>query len=81
MGSIAARLQSEKDATSASTLRQVRNNAMDGSVVLDINLRSPWYDPKNVLDLARGESSNPKKLALLKLNEEELVILEDWCDL
>lgn len=81
VGSIAARLQSEKDATSASTIRQVRNNAMGESIVLDVNLRSPWYDSKNVLDLARGQSSNAKKLALLKLNEEELVILEDWCDL
>lgn len=77
MGTIAARLQSDHDATSASTLNALRNNARGGSVVLDVNLRSPWYEPQNVLELARGDSSS--KLALIKLNEDELVILEDWC--
>eukprot|EP00804_Cyclotella_cryptica_P007088 CCRYP_014515-RA/>CCRYP_014515-RA protein AED:0.01 eAED:0.01 QI:87/1/1/1/1/1/2/3376/443 len=82
MGTIAARLQFEHGATSASTLTAVRNNAPEGSVVLDVNLRSPWYNPRHVLELARGEcssSKDAKKLALLKLNEEELVVLEDWC--
>jgi fructokinase len=80
MGTIAGRLQSEKGATSASTLSAVRNNAPNGSVVLDVNLRSPWYDSDKVIALARGDSSS-RKLALLKLNDEELVVLEDWCGL
>lgn len=83
MGTIAARLPSERGATSASTLTAIRNNAPQGSVVLDLNLRSPWYDPRSVLELTRGggssSSKDAKKLALLKLNEEELAILEDWC--
>ncbi|KAL7521604.1 hypothetical protein ACHAWX_006620 [Stephanocyclus meneghinianus] len=82
MGTIAARLQSQHGATSASTLTAVRNKAPEGSVVLDVNLRSPWYDPQRVLELARGgdsSSKDRKKLALLKLNEEELVLIEDWC--
>jgi fructokinase len=78
MGTIAARLQSDKGATSASTLTTVRNKARDGSVVLDVNLRSPWYNPQNVLELARG-GDFANKLALLKLNEDELVVLEEWC--
>jgi fructokinase len=80
MGTIAGRLQSEKGATSAFTLSAVRNNAPNGSVVLDVNLRSPWYDSDKVLALARGDNSS-RKLALLKLNDEELVILEGWCGL
>lgn len=80
MGTIAGRLQSEKGATSSSTLSAVRNNAPNGSVVLDVNLRSPWYDSDKVITLARGDSSS-RKLALLKLNDEELAILEDWCGL
>lgn len=81
IGTIAARLQSEHNATSSATLNTIRNEASPGSVVLDVNLRSPWYEPKNVLQLARGDSSGSSKLALLKLNEDELVILEDWCGL
>jgi fructokinase len=83
LGTIAARLRSERGATSASTLTEIRNNAPEGSVVLDVNLRSPWYNPQSVLELARGahtsSSRDVKKLALLKLNEEELVLLEEWC--
>jgi len=82
MGTIAARLQSEHGATSASTLTAIRKKAPEGSVVLDVNLRSPWYDPQHVVELARGGESSSKdgrKLALLKLNEEELVLLEHWC--
>lgn len=81
IGTIAGRLQSEHNATSYVTLNTIRNEAPPGSVVLDVNLRSPWYEPKNVLKLARGNSSGSSKLALLKLNEDELVILEDWCGL
>lgn len=81
MGTIAARLESKEGASSASTLSTVRNTAGDGSVILDVNLRSPWYDTHNILELARGNSTNINKLALLKLNEEELVILEEWCNL
>lgn len=80
MGTIAARLQSENEATSASTLSTVRNKAQVGSIVLDVNLRSPWYDSQRVLELARGSASS-SKLALLKLNEDELVLLEGWCGL
>jgi len=97
MGTIAGRLQNnnEHGATSSTTLATIRNGAPEGTVVLDVNLRSPWYTPESVLKLARGtttaksssegssddEQQSPSKLALLKLNEEELVILEQWCEL
>jgi len=88
MGTIAGRLKNDHGATSLTTLMTIRNNAPEGSVVLDVNLRSPWYTPETVLKLAQGaakegsessEEKSPKKLALLKLNEEELCILEQWC--
>lgn len=84
MGTIAGRLQDEQGATSSSTLMNVRNNAPDGTVVLDVNLRSPWYTSEGVLKLARGgldTATSSKKLALLKLNDEELIALEEWCGL
>mmetsp|Transcript_6195 Transcript_6195/g.15414 ORF Transcript_6195/g.15414 Transcript_6195/m.15414 type:complete len:470 (+) Transcript_6195:98-1507(+) len=85
MGTIAARLGNNQGATSSSTLASIRNDAPEGTVVLDVNLRSPWYAPEPVLELARGRASegegmSEKKLALLKLNEEELCVLEHWCD-
>jgi len=79
MGMIAARLKGEHGATSAETLSAVRNTAAEGTVVLDVNLRSPWYSPEMVLGLARGEDD--KRLALLKVNEEELSVLAGWCGL
>jgi len=88
MGTIAGRLHNNYGATSLSTLMSVRNTAPEGTVILDINLRSPWYTEETVLELARGGSSSSsssekekkrKKLSLLKVNEEELAILEQWC--
>jgi len=81
MGTIAGRLDNDHGATSLSTLVSVRNSAPEGTVVVDINLRSPWYKEETVLELIRGssEEKEKKKLALLKVNEEELVILERWC--
>eukprot|EP00984_Skeletonema_dohrnii_P027005 scaffold16436_cov118-Skeletonema_dohrnii-CCMP3373.AAC.2 len=81
MGTIAGRLDNDHGATSLSTLMSVRNSAPEGTVVVDINLRSPWYKDETVLELIRGssEEKEKKKLALLKVNEEELVILERWC--
>ena len=87
MGTIAGRLKNDHGdigASSLSTLKKIRNGAKEGSVVLDVNLRSPWYTPETVLELAKGddvEEGTPKKLALLKLNEEELCLLEQWCGL
>jgi len=86
IGTIAARLGNGNDngASSYSTISTVRNTAREGSVVLDVNLRAPWYTKEIVLELARGASDDNKsnkQLALLKLNEEELVILEEWCGL
>jgi len=76
-----------QNATSASSLFWVRNNAKKDSLVFDVNLRPPWYTPERVLKLALGENDLEKKekystnpLALLKVNEEELEILENWCD-
>lgn len=91
MGTIAARLDNEHGATSSSSLMSIRNMAPEGTVVLDVNLRSPWYSEERVLKLARGTAAglaegtaanatqSTKKLALLKMNEDELVILEQWC--
>lgn len=70
MGSIAGRL----GAKSASTLSAIRN--MHGNVIFDVNLRPPWFEPKSVLDLARGDGTYP--LALLKVNDEELGEIEEW---
>jgi len=83
MGTMAARLS---DGDSSTTIRRIRNEALEGTVVLDVNLRSPWYTPHKVLELARGsdergDNTNNKKLALLKLNEDELCLLEEWCEL
>ena len=85
LGTIAGRLEDENGATSLSTLMTIRN-ASEGEIVLDVNLRSPWYTSARVLRLARGEGESaegksPKKLALLKFNEEELCLLEEWCGL
>eukprot|EP00986_Skeletonema_menzelii_P009650 scaffold4424_cov154-Skeletonema_menzelii.AAC.10 len=79
MGTIAGRLNNEYGATSLSTLMSVRNTAPEGTVVVDINLRSPWYKDETVLDLIRGSAKENKKLALIKVNEEELATLERWC--
>lgn len=86
MGTIAARLDDQHGATSSQSLTKLRNLAPEGSVVLDVNLRSPWYTKERVLTLARGTDTvdmdmEVKKFGLLKLNEEELVILEEWCGL
>lgn len=86
MGTIAGRLGDEREATSSTTLSTVRDAAPEGSVVLDVNLRGPWYAPDAVLRLARGVAASgggmsPKRLALLKMNEEELRELERWCGL
>ena len=84
IGTIAARLSFDNGASSYSTISTVRNTAREGSVVLDVNLRAPWYTKETVLELARGtngDNKSNKQLALLKLNEEELVILEEWCGL
>ncbi len=87
MGTIAARLNGEHGSTSSSTLATIRHIArQEIALVLDVNLRSPWYTPESVLGLARGEvatfeGESPPKLALLKLNEEELCMLEKWCGL
>ena len=67
MGTISARLNDDQEATSSSTLKTIRNSAPDGTVVLDVNLRSPYYTSELVLELAKGLED--KKLALLKLNE------------
>lgn len=83
IGTIAARLGND-GASSYSTISTVRNTAREGSVVLDVNLRAPWYTKETVLELARGtndDNKSNKQLALLKLNEDELVILEEWCGL
>ena len=83
IGSIAARLGGD-NGSSSSTITTIRNTAPEGSVVLDVNLRAPWYTKETVLGLARGTKDDTqlnKQLALLKLNEEELVILEEWCGL
>jgi len=86
MGTIAARLDDQHGATSSSSLAKLRNLAPEGSVVLDVNLRSPWYTKERLLTLARGTDTvdvdlEVKKFGLLKVNEEELVILEEWCGL
>jgi len=87
MGTIASRIHDDEDAscmaTSSSTIGAVRNGAPDGTVVLDANLRDPWYEPRRVLELARGrrvggDGERRRRLALLKLNEEELTTLERW---
>lgn len=66
---------------SATTLRRLRETAGE-RLVLDVNLRPPWYDPSFVLELARGsdEHASPP-LALIKVNEEELAVVEEWCGL
>lgn len=83
LGTIAGRLGNEHGAMSWSTLKTIRNSAPEGAVVLDVNLRSPWYTPETVLELARGsapsEEERANELAMLKLNEDELCILEEWC--
>ena len=89
IGTLASRLGStQTSATSASAILELRDLARDDSVVLDINLRPPWYDPASVLTLCRGsrggdgDAAPPSgRLALVKLNEEELPIVEGWCDL
>ena len=83
IGTVAARLGSKGGATSAATVMAVRDLATD--VVLDVNLRPPWYDLGAVIALARGGGyggdDDGRKLALLKLNDEELPIMEEWCGL
>ena len=83
LGSLASRLGSsdEEGATSAATIRAIRNAAGQDSVVMDINLRPPWYEAGDVLALCRGDSDSAAPLALLKLNDDELPIVESWCGL
>ena len=79
-GSICARL---KDSTSIDALNKVRQIAKMDTLIFDVNLRPPWYTPQLVLSLARGGQTihdcHEYPLALLKVNEDELNILEDWC--
>jgi hypothetical protein len=77
---LASRLGSDQGATSAATILALRNLAKEDTVVMDVNLRPPWYDPASVLALSRGDD-NSSQLALVKLNEEELPIVEKWCGL
>jgi len=100
MGTLAGRLAVAEDVnnshaciTSASTLQAIRLEAGEDRIVLDVNLRSPWYTKEFVLNLARGgvdtdsdsdsdsDSKTFPSLALIKVNEEELKIMEDWCGL
>lgn len=79
MGSLASRLGSSSGSTSAATIRSIRNAAKQDSVVMDINLRPPWYEAGDVLALCRGDRDSAEALALLKLNDDELPIVESWC--
>ncbi len=63
-GSLAAR-----SAVSANTLQQLLKVAK--TKVLDINLRAPHYTPDTVTSLLTAAD-------ILKLNEEELVLITDW---
>ena len=81
MGTIACRLGSSDGATSAATISAIRNTAKEDSVVMDIDLRPPWYEAGDVLALCRGDANDAAELAMLKLNEEELPIVESWCGL
>ena len=81
IGTIACRLGSSECATSAATISTICNTAKEDSVVMDINLRPPWYEGGDVLALCRGDSDDTTELAMLKLNEEELPIVESWCGL
>lgn len=88
MGSICGRLDPTKDeydnATSANTLFWVRRSCKKDTLIFDVNLRPPWYTPEFILMLARGgqtiDEYHPNPLALLKVNEEELDVLEGWCN-
>ena len=80
IGSLACRLGSTKGASSAKTISTLRNMASKDTIVMDVNLRPPWYDPEFVLALCRGEKDS-NELALFKLNDEELPIVESWCGL
>lgn len=55
IGTMAARLS---DGNSSKTIHTIRNEALEGTIVLDVNLRSPWYTPHKVLELARGSGGN-----------------------
>mmetsp|Transcript_12243 Transcript_12243/g.25948 ORF Transcript_12243/g.25948 Transcript_12243/m.25948 type:complete len:402 (-) Transcript_12243:47-1252(-) len=84
IGTIACRLGSSGDAiaTSAETISTIRNLARYDTVVMDVNLRPPWYEAGDVLALCRGKEDTvggAKELALLKLNDEELPVVESWC--
>ena len=46
-------------------------------MVLDLNLRPPWYDVEHIKGLIRGTPADGP-LALLKVNEEELPEAEKW---
>ena len=81
IGTIACRLGSSDGPTSAATISAIRNTAKEDSIVMDINLRPPWYEAGDVLALCRGDSDDAAELAMLKLNEEELPIVESWCGL
>lgn len=81
IGTIACRLGTSNGATSAATISAIRNAAKEDSVVMDINLRPPWYEAGDVLALCRGDADDAAELAMLKLNEEELPIVESWCGL
>lgn len=78
IGTIASRLGSDQGSTTAASISELRNLAKDDTIVLDVNLRAPWYDPESILALSRGDGKG-KRLAIVKLNEEELPIVEKWC--
>mmetsp|Transcript_18946 Transcript_18946/g.27756 ORF Transcript_18946/g.27756 Transcript_18946/m.27756 type:complete len:397 (-) Transcript_18946:148-1338(-) len=82
VGTIASRLGSEYGATTADAVQKVCRAAGQGTagVVLDVNLRPPWYTPHAVLNFAEC-IANHSNFAMLKLNDDELPLLESWCGL
>lgn len=55
---------------SRTTLEQLKNRS-SAKVVFDLNLRAPYYDKKLILSLLAS-------CHYIKLNEEELIIVQDW---
>jgi fructokinase len=79
IGSLACRLGDSQNAISAATISAIRNLAKENTLVMDVNLRPPWYKAEDILSLCRGKSNLCHELALFKLNDEELPIVERWC--
>lgn len=80
-GSLCGRLNNDQGATSADTIYKFRQKAKPDTLVFDVNLRAPWYSREQIIKLARGDSYEENKLnslALVKVNEDEISILEDW---